>query len=232
MIEFLLSIPTYLANLWQVIVNALRFNPRLLELVEAYPADARALVIGVAFVGGASLLLGQSVLLFVNRVRPGRFLASLALNGILFTINLLVWGASIWLIGRFGFGAPTTLGSSLRLILLAAAPMVFGFLVLMPYLGQLIYKLLNVWGLLITMQVVRFQYETNLIQTLVMVGLGWLVMLLLTATIGRPVVWIRNQIVHRVVGSPLDATPQDILMAYSTAQKEKQAGDTQEDSHD
>ncbi len=230
--EFLLSIPTYLYNLWQVILNALRFNPNLQALVEAYPADSLSLTIGVAFVGGASLLLGQSVLLFVNRVRPGRFLASLALNGLLFTINLLVWGTSIWVIGRFLFDIPTTLAISIRLILLAAAPMVFGFFVLMPYMGQLIYRLLYVWSLLITLQVVRFQYQTNLIQTLVMVGLGWLVMLLLTATIGRPVIWIRNRIVHGVVGSPLDATPQDILMAFATAQKDKEKNDSQEESHD
>lgn len=232
MVEFLLNISTYLANLWQVILNALTFNPELLRLVEGYPGSL-SLIFGVPFVAGASLLVGQSVILFVNRVRPGRFLASLILSGFLFTINLLVWGTSIWLISRIVFDVPATWNMSVRLILLTAAPMIFGFFVLMPYLGQLINRLLYVWSLLITLQLVGLQYQTNLFQTLVIVGLGWLLMMLLTATIGRPVVWVRNRLVRRVVGSSLDATPQDILMAFSTAAKNKEeAGSQEENSHD
>ena len=68
----------YLVTLWRVIGMALWLDPALLQAAgaaagtEAGPR-AFALAIGVIVVAGVSSLLGQSVTLFINRVRPGRF---------------------------------------------------------------------------------------------------------------------------------------------------------------
>jgi hypothetical protein len=81
----------FIGRLWQGIGLALSFSPDLLQRVEAYP-ESRTLIITMAILAGMSLLLGQSAVLFLNRVKPGRFIISLIVNGLLYTLSLMVWG--------------------------------------------------------------------------------------------------------------------------------------------
>ena len=114
----------------------------------------------------------------------------------------------------------TLLFGALALIFVAAAlaPLVFGFLILIPYMGTAIGNILNVWELLIMTTVVQFAFQTGFIAAAVCVGLGWLLMVLLTNTLGKPVVKLRNAIWRKATGSELDATAQDILLEFSSGQ--------------
>jgi hypothetical protein len=165
------------------------------------------------------MLLGQSLILFVNRVRRGRFFFSLLINGIVFLITYAVWGISVAFIAWLMFDV-TLAGLVIVVFLvgLSTAPLVFGFLILIPYMGPAIGKLLNVWQLLIMTAAVQFTFSVGFIQAAVCVGLSWLLMLLVSNTIGIPVVKLRNAIYRKVTGSDLDATTQDILLEYSGGQ--------------
>lgn len=213
MLEFLEAISTFLWSVWRGIGMALELNPRLLPIVETYP-QSRSVIVVIAVLAGASQLLGQSVVLFVNRVSPGRFALSLFTNGVLFAISLLVWGAAIWLASSLLFSVSQPLGVTIRIVALGSAPFVFGFLVLIPYLGTFISRMLWVWSLLIVVSGVKFLFGIGFIGALVCVGLGWLVMMAMSATIGKPIIALRNRVWHRVVGSSLDATTHDILKAF------------------
>jgi hypothetical protein len=79
----------FLRYVWVGITQAMALNPRVAEVVEQYPETGRVILV-IAILGGAGLLLGQSVILFVNRVRPLRFALSLLLNDVIFTISLLI----------------------------------------------------------------------------------------------------------------------------------------------
>src|SRR3954454_16151609 len=94
------SIVWDISTLWQVVWAALTLNPKVLQAVESYP-QSRWLVAGIVVIAGASMLLGQSTALFLNRVKPGRFVASLVLNGLIFVISWSVWSITLWLIGRY-----------------------------------------------------------------------------------------------------------------------------------
>ena len=205
----------YVRLLGQVIWLALQLDEQLAEAVARQPS-ALPLTAGVAMVAGASTLLGQSAMLFVNRVRPWRFVASLVLNGVLYTLSLLVWGATIWLMGTALTGHDVTLGAALRVVCLSAAPLVFGFLVLIPYLGLAVDRLLHVWSLLITVVLVQHGFGLDLLPAVACTGLGWLLVLVLRSTVGRPIVALRNRLRHRIAGSPLDARVQDILVQFGT----------------
>ena len=122
---------------WHGISMALRLDPHVFEVVDQYPQSTWVILV-IALLGGASLLIGQSVILFVNRVKPGRFAISLLLNGIVFTISLVVWAVCIWIIGWLLFDHPPTMRVTTRMVGLGAAPYVFGFLVLVPYAGNLL----------------------------------------------------------------------------------------------
>ena len=61
-------------------------DPQVFQVVEQYQWS-RWVVAGIVFLAGASTLLGQSAVLFINRVRRSRFVISLITNGIIFLIS-------------------------------------------------------------------------------------------------------------------------------------------------
>lgn len=143
MLEVTQSIFNYFDHLFQVIRYALTLDPRLYEYVAMNPRSSW-LVLGVVFLGGASVLLGQSVVLFVNRVRRGRFLFSLALNGVMYVISYFVWGVTIAVMGRFLFEFNPGTWAIVRMVGLSTAPLIFGFFILIPWLGPFIGRILNI----------------------------------------------------------------------------------------
>jgi hypothetical protein len=210
----------YLMDLWRVIGMALWLDPALLQAAgaaagtEAGPR-AFALAIGVVVVAGVSTLLGQSVTLFVNRVRPGRFALSLVMNGLLLVVGWLIWALVLWTIGIWAFPITPTYRTTLLLIALSYAPLAFGFLILIPWMGPFIQRLLYVWSFIIVVGALMFEFQVGFAPALVAAGIGWLVLLGLTLTIGRPIVALRNWFWHKVTGSRMDATAQDILMDFA-----------------
>lgn len=189
---------------------ALSLSPELLRLATD-PGGLNRVALIVAGLGGASLLLGESVVLFLNRVPRVRFSLSLLLNGVVFTGELVVWAASIWWLGTRVLGVEVTLTTMVNLVALGAAPFVFGFLVLAPYMGPAIARVLWVWSLLITVRAVAFGLGTGVALAAAMTGLGWLLVLLISKTLGRPVIRARNRLWEVLVGPRTHARARDIL---------------------
>jgi len=202
----------YVATVWQVAILAMRVDPEAVRIVEAHP-HGLLVAFGVAFLGGASLLLGQSVILFLNRLRPGRFVASLLLNGAIFATGWILTCVALWLAARFLFDAQAGLGPTSRIVLLSTAPFVLGFLVLMPYVGSVLSRVLYVWSLIIAVNAVEYAFQLSFVAALLCVGLTWILMMALTSTVGRPIVAIRNRMWERVVGTSRDARVADVLLA-------------------
>lgn len=217
MADFIASIIRYFEALFAVIWHALTLDPLLYDFVAKQPL-AGYLVLGVVFLGGASVLLGQSAVLFINRVRRGRFFFSLGLNGIMYVISYFVWGLTITLIGRLLFEFEPEYGAIVRMVGLSTAPLIFGFFILIPWMGPFIGRVLNVWGFLILVSVVQYGFHVGLISALVCVGLGWLAMMLLNNLIGRPIIAVRNKMWQKVAGSSLDASAQDLLLQFSQSE--------------
>lgn len=211
---FLQSLFEFIGYVWRGIGAAMSLNPRVFEIVEEYPRSGWVILF-IALLGGASLLVGQSVILFVNRVKPGRFAMSLLMNGIVFTIGLVVWGLGIWIVSLIFLDEPPTLRVITRMVGLSAAPYVFGFLVLAPYLGNFFGRVLSVWSFLIMLAGINYIEPGGYWVALIIVGLGWVLMLLLTNLIGKPIIALRNNLWHRITGSDMDTNVQDILLTFS-----------------
>jgi len=204
----------FIRYVWNGIGMAMRLDPKVFAYVEQYQRSVWVILV-IALLGGASLLLGQSVILFVNRVKPGRFVMSLLMNGIVFTLSLIVWAICIWIIGRFFFDNPPTVRVVMRMVGLGAAPYIFGFLILAPYAGNFFGRVISVWRFLIVLAGIDYLYPRGFWASLIVVGLSWLLMMLLTAVAGKPVIALRNKLWHRISGSDLDSSVQDILLSYS-----------------
>lgn len=161
------------------------------------------LALTVVFVAGVSSAVGQSLVLFANRVARRRFAASLLLSGAVFTIVYLFWSTSIWLIAGYGFGHPRPYVNALRTVGLAYSPQLFGFLVLTPYFGTAVAALLSVWNLLAIVVATSTVFHISTLQAVASAALGWLLLQLLQRTIGRPVLALGRRLRIAVAGRRL-----------------------------
>ena len=216
MLEALNWVIVYFYLLLVGILNALWLNPKVLEIVEQVP-ESGWVVGGIVFLAGASTLLGESAVLFVNRVRRGRFIISLITNGIVFLISYFVWAVTINVIGSLLFSVHPPFSQTVRMVGLSTAPFVFGFFILIPWMGPFIAKVLNIWSLVILIVIVEFEFKIGFWPAALCVALGWLVSLAFTNTIGRPVVALRNKVFRMVSGSKLDSTTEGMLLRFSGA---------------
>ncbi|MBP8291287.1 MAG: hypothetical protein KAX65_00865 [Caldilineaceae bacterium] len=62
----------------------------------------------------------------------------------------------------------------------------------------------------------QFTFQVDFIPAAICVGASWLLMLLMSNTIGRPIVCQRNFVYRKATGSTLDTTTPDTLREYST----------------
>jgi hypothetical protein len=200
----------FLEYVWVGTREAMKLNPRVFEIVSE-SVWSRWVILVIAMLGGASLLLGQSAILFVNRVKPSRFALSLVLNGVIFTAGLVIWALAIWLTGSLMFAEEPRLGDVLRMVGLGAAPYVFGFLILIPYAGDFIEKVLSAWSFIIVLAGIAYLYHIEYWSALLCVGIGWVLVNVLTRLIGRPIIALRDAIWKRVTGSEMDARVSDVL---------------------
>jgi hypothetical protein len=128
----------------------------------------------------------QGVVLLVNRITPLRFAINLVLSIALYFLGALAWMASIWLVTSVVLRDYAPLPQVIGAISLAYVPLWFSALVLIPYLGQAIGRLLNGWSLLIALAAVSQVFQFGLIQALIGTALGWLSMLLVRYVLSRP----------------------------------------------
>lgn len=211
---FFTELARYLAYLWGGLTHALALDPNVFQFVESYPQSAWV-VAGIVFLAGVSTLLGHSAVLFINRVRKSRFVISLIVNGFVYIVSYVVWGLVVWLAGRLLFQVDPPFTQFVRIMGLSTAPLVFGFFILIPWMGPFVGKVLNVWSFLILLAIVEFQFKLGFWGALLVVGLGWLASLAINNTIGRPVVALRNRMSRMITGSSLDASAEDILLHFA-----------------
>ena len=170
----------------------------------------------IALLAGFSQAIGHAFILFVNRVRPLRFLLSLVVEALLFAMGFLVWALTTWLVTQFVFGVPVPLVATVRVLGVAHAPQLLGFLGALPYLGVPWLTLLSLWTALAF--VVGLVAMTGLEPWSAFAALliGWLVMHGLQRSAGRPVMRLGRWLLDRAAGVPVVSggrSLQDLLAA-------------------
>jgi predicted Abi (CAAX) family protease len=198
-----MTAPTF-ETLWQVLAGILSLSPEAFQALRQFPPDTvDALALGVVFVAGLSQAVAQSIILFINEVKPLRFGLSLVLAGLLFVAGYLFWALSIWLASGWLLEQPLAWQSVADALAFSYLPLVFSFLGAMPYLGVPLLRLLWVWNLLAV--VVGFVVLANLsvAQAVGHVGLGWVLLQVLQQTVGQPIVNLGRWITNRTAGVKL-----------------------------
>lgn len=157
----------------------------------------------IVLVVGLSLGIGQSIILFINRVQPIRFIFSLGINAVLYTFGYLFLVLSTWLISLLSGSVNVPLGTLFRVLGLSYAPLLFSFLGGLPYAGLPILNLLSVWHLLAMDVGFGAVAQVGLGVAFTYVALGWFVKQLLEGTVGQPIARFGKTLADRVAGVEL-----------------------------
>ncbi|NJP12128.1 MAG: hypothetical protein HC866_23875 [Leptolyngbyaceae cyanobacterium RU_5_1] len=205
-----------LNKFWELVSGALALQPEVFQQINTVPrGEIVALVVVLA--AGLSQTIGQCIVLFVNRVKPVRFVFSLLVATILFACTYVFWAVSIWLVSHFGFRADPDLLTIGRTLGLSYTPQIFGFLVALPHIGIPISVLLSIWSLLAI--VIGFNALTGfgIWTTLACTGLGWVMLQLLQRTVGRPVTTLGQALMNLVAGTRLVSDREELAELVMSA---------------
>ena len=205
------SIGSIITALFQVIGGVLRLDPEVYRVVMAHPYGTRFAVL-ILFLAGLSSTLGQSVVLFANRVKLRRFLFSLVMFAISVVVSAFLWAVAIWLLVNWLTDNTWLLIDVWTGVALSYAPLVFGFLILLPYLGRIIDDILRVWVLLAMLTGSLAFYPENLGGVVLAGILGWVSLYLLSSL----PLWVRVQEWYWrfSTGTKKQASTQDLVEAY------------------
>jgi hypothetical protein len=193
---------TALDQFWELVQGAMALDPEAFRKVETLP-DGIKVSLYVLLLAGFSGAIAQSIVLFANRVKPIRFVLSLGVSALLFVISTAVWILSTWLVSHLVYQINTSFLTIFRVLGLAFAPLLWSFLVAMPYFGVPIGIVLSIWSLLAFVR--GFDVVTGLGRwsALWCAILGWVVFQILQRTIGRPAATLGQWLSNSVAGTPL-----------------------------
>lgn len=138
---------TALDRFWELVMSAIALKSEAFKLIQTLPLASNA-ALNIILLAWFSQAVGQGIVLYVNRVKPIRFILSLLMASVLFVVSAGCWGLSAWLLSCLLYNAITPYEIVLSTLGLAYAPLIFGFLVALPYLGVPIQILLSIWTLL------------------------------------------------------------------------------------
>ena len=127
--------------------EALRLQPEVFAQIQTMPGGL-LLALTIVVVANWSEAAAQSVVLFLNHVRPQRFGLALAMSLVSNFSGYLLWTVTIWLAGNALFAQNQPFHDVASVVGLAYAPQLFSFLVLMPFLGNGIGLALSLWSML------------------------------------------------------------------------------------
>ena len=176
--------------------------------------EARTIALTIAFLAGVSEMLGQSVILVVNRVALYRFLASLFFTGLTYVVTALIWGLSalavapLTRVGALGF---SDFNSVMGILALAFAPRLFGILSIAPYFGAALGNIFEAWAMALAIFGLHVALDLPLGAAVFCGIAGWAVSYSLRGFLGRMLAKPLSKLRLMVSGSPLDRSPQQII---------------------
>lgn len=187
---------------WPLVKGAMLFKTEAFQVMADLP-NANQIAIQVLLLAGFSQSVGQGLILFVNRVKPIRFLLSLCLGAILFVFSYGFWIASTLFISQIIFQKNLDLRSVYHAVGLATAPQLLSFLIALPYFGVPIQIFLALWALLVFVQGFSVSTGLGLWPSFVSGLLGWVFLQILQRTLGRPVRAFGTWLSNTTAGTPL-----------------------------
>jgi hypothetical protein len=203
----------FLLTLWQVIGGLLRLDQQAYRAALDFP-DSTLLGLTILLLGGLSITLGQSVVLFANRVSRSRFALSLVAAALLLAAGVGFWALSIWAIASFVLNEQRLYLEVLTVVGLSYAPFLFGFLVLLPYLGNILDNVLHIWVFLATLVGVSVLFDFSLWQALLCCLMGWVLLEVVSRFTTQAIEAAEDWVWRISTGTPAEQETETLVEAF------------------
>jgi hypothetical protein len=183
----------------------------------AAAAEAGTLRAGlaIALLGSVSLMLGQSIVLFANRVSRLRFLTCLLVAGTVYVVGLVIWAATIRLVASFAFALDPPVSIVVLAVCLGQAPRVFGFLILLPFVGTSLQRVLDAYSLVVVIAALSAMLGVDIWPALGLALAGWALQAGLDELLHRPLAGIRTWLWRASTGRPTPIRSHEVAAALS-----------------
>lgn len=207
------EIAGFLTLMADLAIRAIGYAPSAF-IRAATSAEAQSAALIIAFLAGVSEMLGQSVILVVNRTPLYRFIASLAFTGATYAITVVTWSAAVLAtapltrLGAIGLG---DFAAVTGVLALAFAPRLLGVFSIAPYFGAAFAAMLEVWSMSLAIFGLHVGMDLPIGAAVFCAGAGFLGAYLFRSFAGRLFAKPLGRLHHSVAGSALDKTPQQIL---------------------
>ena len=208
-----------LSQFWDVLAGALALSGDAFRQTAAMPSGLTPSLL-VVFVAGLSEAIGQSVVLFVNRVTPVRFLVSLLISAALFVVGYLVLVLTAWLVTLLPWSVHVPLYTLFVVFAMSYAPILFGCFGALPYLGRPLLWGLSIWHLLALVVGFSAVSGTPLLVAAAYVAFGWGVVQIVQHTIGQPLANLGRDIANAAAGVTLATESDEIVAAIEANLKQ------------
>src|SRR5690625_1949235 len=189
-------------NLWPLIMSVLRFDGPAVQAYVSAPGSAE-LALMVVILAGVSETAGNSVVLFINRVRPVRFLLTLLVSGVMLEFTYAIWRLSVFITARYAFDVQLPYRVTAQVVAFGYAPRVFGFVEFLPVFGRPLAALLRVWSVVAVLQGVAVVLQLSPWQSFMTVTAGGLLLVSFQQLFGRPLLAVAHWLQARAAGQPL-----------------------------
>lgn len=187
---------------WELVSGAIALNSESFQQIQTLPFGTWMALL-VVLIAGLSQAIGQGIVLFINRVKPLRFILSLAIAAILFAVGYIFWALSAWIASYLLFRQDASVEVVGRTLGLSYAPQMFSFLVALPYLGVPLSIVFSVWSFLTFLTGLKVALGVGIWPAFWCGVLGWAVFEVLQRTIGRPVAAIGRWVANTAAGVSL-----------------------------
>ena len=157
----------------------------------------------IVLFAGVSEAIGQSVVLFANRVTPGRFAISLLLNALLVAAGFASLVVCTWLSFFVPGSHPVGLGILTSTIALSYVPLLIAFLAALPYAGNALMWALRVAQLVAMVTGVAAAFNLSLWMSAAHVATGWAVKLGLRQLFSKPFAGFESFLKNAAAGKAL-----------------------------
>ena len=209
------TVATTIASFFNLVGGILKFDEQAYRSVYTQEGGY-LLALSILVLGGISLEIGQSAVLFANRVRRRRFLISLFLGGLVWTLGILFWASAVWGLARLLFGSSLLFGDIFVGAAISTAPLLFGFIVLLPYLGMFLFQLLRIYALLIYLNIINLVTDLGIWWAVVISLAGWLLLELVLRIPALRYDRIRSWYWRATTGTPYRLEIDEVVQKFLT----------------
>ena len=195
----------FIQTMLRLVAGGLRLDPAAFQAAFNGGPAATPVLICVILLGGLSLMIGQCVVLFANRVNTARFAISLALGTIRFFMEVMLVIVVVWWTANRFSTHPWLFGQVGRAVALASAPYWLSFFFLVPYFGLIWERLTKIYVLLALITAMQAIFGLPFFNALLVSFVAWLGLYMISLITSRLLTPVFNRIT-RSLGGDLELT--------------------------